>query len=103
MVTIQSMKCSELKMSKEIHMDKDTLESISHTWPTWSDGKPVKICEKAISLRGPLKVTGIELTDGGWNLWGYSEGKKYIIDQGNENQHPTREGEDCDFWSPSDD
>ena len=93
---------SELIAWSQKNYDIYDVEHMS-AWPTWNDGRLVRVGEKAISLRGPLEITGIEMTANGWNLWGYSDGTRYIIDQGNEEQHPTREGEECDFWSPEDD
>lgn len=77
---------------------RDTL--YMECWPTWSDGKLVNVGETAMSLQGPLEVTGIELDGNGWTLWGFLNGKRYIIDQGNSDiDHPTREDEPCDFYS----
>jgi len=90
--------------------DSDSMDC----WPTWCDGRLVRIGEKAVSMRGPLEITGIELVDGGYHLWGYVDDgevddvtgmhlkRKYIIDSGSsEHSHPVREGEYCDFWPES--
>ena len=86
-------------------------------WPTWQDGKPVMVGERAISLRGPMTITSVEIGDGWYRL--YSSVKKedliddeiyadlyknsgdiinYVIDEGKFDSHPYREGEDCYFW-----
>lgn len=79
----------------------------SMNWPTWQDGNPVKVGEVAMSLRGPMRVDGMEITATGWRLWSTISGPNgskwlYIIDEGGERSHPTREGEPCDFWHEGD-
>lgn len=94
--------------------------SESIKWPTWNDGKKVLVGERAISLDGPLTITSIEIGDDFYRLHSfvtreelgddevfnfYYRGRgdhiDYIIDEGNfsRNDHPYREGEECDFWS----
>lgn len=93
-------------------------------WPTWNDGKPVMVGERAISLRGPMTITSIEVGDGWYRLhttldrrdiiydedlaeldWGDNNFIDYTIDVGHfwspefpYDNHPYREGEECDFW-----
>lgn len=77
-------------------------------WPTWRDGKPVKPGETAMSLAGPMKIDEVAVGISGWRLWSnqsmYDGAEKwlYIIDEGDWFDHPTREDEECDFWSMSD-
>lgn len=73
-------------------------------WPTWPDGEPVKVGETAMSMCGPLRIDGIELTMGGWRLWSnqsmYQGSDKwlYIIDEGEVGtDFPTRPGEDGEW------
>lgn len=88
-------------------------------WPKWEDGTEVKIGEVAMSSRGPRTITGIELSRGGYTLWGRTDevfdesvddscivfNPCYIIDEGSFGEdgkqfgHPVREGEECDFWT----
>lgn len=78
-------------------------------WPTWEDGKPVKVGEMAMSSIGPLRIDGIEILDVSWRLWSnqsmYEGAEKwlYVIDEGDFKMgHPTRYGEECEFWQPGD-
>lgn len=77
-------------------------------WPTWQDGRPVKVGEIAMSSIGPLRIDGIEIMAGGWRLWSnqsmYEGADKwmYVIDEGDSMGHPVREGELCEFWSDGD-
>jgi len=78
-------------------------------WPTWQDGRPVKVGEVAMSSIGPLRIDGVEVTDGGWRLWsnqsmGWQGCPKwlYIIDEGEFGEGPVRYGEPCDFWQYGD-
>lgn len=81
-------------------------------WPTWNDGKPVKVGEVAMSSIGPLRIDGIEITNGGWRLWsnqsmGWQGCDKwlYIIDEGEFGEcegHPVRNGEPCELWQAGD-
>lgn len=76
--------------------------------PTWEDGKPVNVGEVAMSLCGPMRIDGIEITGGGWRLWTelpHEQGHdrwRYIIDEGGFDSHPTRDGEPCEFWQEGD-
>jgi hypothetical protein len=103
---------THIAIASEIHGDiKDFY--LFGNWPTWGDGSLVKIGERAVSLRGPLEIIGIEVCDDGWSLFGFADlgdvdevtGKsyrtRYIIDQGSDTTHPTMEGEYCDFWPES--
>ena len=78
-------------------------------WPTYSDGTEVKLGDKVMSLRGPVKLTGVEIEKAGWTLRGQLthdmcvDGEEptssYIIDQGEYGKwHPTRADQYCDFW-----
>lgn len=77
-------------------------------WPTWSDGKPVKPGETAMSLAGPMRIDEVSVGIGGWKLWSNqsmhdgAEKWLYIIDEGDWFDHPTREGEPCEFWQDGD-
>lgn len=93
-----------------------TKEEAVENWPTWEDGTPVKIGERAMSLRGPRTILGIELDGYNYFLWGRldeptesNDGRPvfnppHIIDEGSKrfNAHPVREGEYCDFWHGDD-
>ena len=77
---------------------------------TWSDGTPVYVGQTAMSLIGPMRIDGIEICQGdSWRLWanvswmGSGEKWLYIIDEGEHDAHPTREGEECEFWQEGDD
>jgi len=78
-------------------------------WPTYSDGTEVKLGDKVMSLRGPMKLLGVEIHSTGWTLRGYlapdmcaddeEPTQSYIIDEGEYGEwHPTRADQYCDFW-----
>lgn len=75
-------------------------------WPSWRDGWPVKVGETAMSLIGPLRIDYVAIGEGGWQLWSNQsmtdEKQLYIIDEGCFDQHPTHEGEPCEFWQEGD-
>lgn len=73
--------------------------------PRWSNGKRVKVGQHAVSFRGPMEIISIEYGDDFWRLYGYIPAPypckklvKYVIDEGNDKQHPVKEGEWCEFW-----
>lgn len=88
-------------------------------WPTWNDGESVQIGERAISLCGPMTITSVEVGEDFYRLYswvtrdelnnddvfdlchrGPGDHINYVIDEGafSRNNHPYREGEECDFW-----
>lgn len=80
-------------------------------WPTWGDGKPVKVGEVAMSSIGPLRIDGIVIENGGWALLSnqsmFQGAPKwwYVIDSGEfgeYEEHPVRNGEPCEFWQEGD-
>lgn len=67
-------------------------------WPTWSDGSLVRLGEAAISPKGSVYISGVELEEYGWKLWGYlpeEDNKRCLIDEGFEDEHhPSRGSEE---------
>lgn len=79
----------------------DVVEHGRPTVPTWADGSPVMVGQRAISMVGPMTIERIDSDQYGYSLVGTYDGNEYVIDEGrwnSETSHPTREGEWCDFW-----